>query len=146
MSFSVDAVDWHSAGAALAKTRRRVFIEEQSVPEALEWDGLDEDAVHVLARDDANQPIGCARLLPQGKISRMAVLPEWRGQGVGRAMLRALIELARKQDLPEIGLSAQTHAIPFYEHAGFRVCSGIYDDAGIPHRDMRLVLKSGLTK
>jgi predicted GNAT family N-acyltransferase len=142
VSFSVIAVDWHSAGAALAEIRRRVFIEEQSVPEALEWDGLDENAVHVLASDDANRPIGCARLLPQGKIGRMAVLPEWRGSGVGRTMLETLIALARARGLPEVSLSAQTHAIPFYEQAGFRVCSEIYDDAGIPHRDMVLALSA----
>lgn len=140
MSFSVVAVDWHSADAALGEIRRRVFIDEQSVPEALEWDGLDEDAVHVLASDGANQPIGCARLLPHGKIGRMAVLPEWRGHGVGRTMLEKLIALARAQGLSEISLSAQAHAIPFYEQAGFRVCSEMYDDAGIPHRDMVLAL------
>ena len=142
MSFSVVAVDWHSADAALGKVRRRVFIEEQSVPEALEWDGLDENAVHVLASDDTNRPIGCARLLPQGKIGRMAVLPEWRGHGVGRTMLEKLLALARAQGLSEVSLSAQTHAIPFYEHAGFRVCSEVYDDAGIPHRDMVLALSA----
>jgi predicted GNAT family N-acyltransferase len=142
VSFSVIAVDWRSTGAALAEIRRRVFIEEQSVPEALEWDGLDEDAVHVLASDGANRPIGCARLLPQGKIGRMAVLPECRGSGVGLAMLETLIALARAQGLSEVSLSAQTHAISFYEQAGFRICSEIYDDAGIPHRDMVLALSA----
>ena len=142
MNFSVVAVDWQAAGTALAEIRRRVFIEEQSVPEALEWDGLDENAVHVLASDNANRPIGCARLLPQGKIGRMAVLPEWRGSGVGRTMLETLVALARAQRLSEVRLSAQTHAIPFYEQAGFRVCSEIYDDAGIPHRDMVLALSA----
>ena len=142
MNFSVVAVDWQAAGTALAEIRRRVFIEEQSVPEALEWDGLDENAVHVLASDNANRPIGCARLLPQGKIGRMAVLPEWRGRGVGRTMLETLIALARTQGLPEVSLSAQTHAIPFYEQAGFQSCSEIYDDAGIPHRDMVLALSA----
>jgi predicted GNAT family N-acyltransferase len=142
VSFSVIAVDWPSAGAALAEIRRRVFIEEQSVPEALEWDGLDEGAMHVLASDGANRAIGCARMLPQGKIGRMAVLPEWRGSGVGRAMLETLIALARAQELSEVSLSAQTHAIPFYEQAGFRICSEIYDDAGIPHRDMVLALSA----
>lgn len=142
MSFSVIAVDWHNASASLGEIRRRVFIEEQSVLEALEWDGLDAGAMHVLASDGANRPIGCARMLPQGKIGRMAVLPEWRGSGVGRAMLETLIALARTQGLSEVSLSAQTHAIPFYEQAGFRICSEIYDDAGIPHRDMVLALSA----
>ena len=137
----VKIVSWKDAGSALADIRRRVFIEEQSVPENLEWDGMDEDAVHVLALD-ATRAIGCARMLSGGRIGRMAVLPEWRGRGVGRAMLETLIELSRKQGLAHISLSAQTHAIPFYAKSGFTICSEIYDDAGIPHRDMVLALST----
>lgn len=137
----VDIVSWKDAGSALADIRRRVFIEEQSVPESLEWDGMDEEAVHVLALD-ATRAIGCARMLPGGRIGRMAVLPEWRHRGVGRAMLEKLIALSREQGLAHVGLSAQTHAIPFYAKNGFKVCSEIYDDAGIPHRDMILALST----
>lgn len=137
----VKIVSWKDAGSALADIRRRVFIEEQSVPENLEWDGMDEDAVHVLALD-ATRAIGCARMLSGGRVGRMAVLPEWRCHGVGRAMLETLIELSRKQGLAHISLSAQTHAIPFYAKSGFTICSEIYDDAGIPHRDMVLALST----
>jgi len=140
VSVSVSCVSWQEAGDALAAIRRRVFIEEQSVPEALEWDGLDETALHLLARDASGQAIGCARLLPEGKLGRMAVLPEQRGRGVGRHILQSALELACSQGLDEIILSAQVQAIPFYQQAGFEVCSGVYDDAGIPHRDMRLKL------
>jgi predicted GNAT family N-acyltransferase len=138
VTFSVNAVDWQGSGAALEEIRRRVFIEEQAVPESLEWDGLDEGAIHVLACDSNGHSIGCGRLLPEGRIGRMAVLPEWRGKGVGSAMLQALLEIAREQDMAEVSLSAQVTAIPFYEKAGFTVCSEIYQDAGIPHRDMIL--------
>lgn len=137
----VKIVSWKDAGSALADIRHRVFIEEQSVPESLEWDGMDEDAVHVLALD-ATRAIGCARMLSGGRIGRMAVLPEWRGRGVGRAMLETLIALSREQGLAHVSLSAQTHAIPFYTKNGFKVCSEIYDDAGIPHRDMVLKLST----
>lgn len=137
----VKIVSWKDAGSALADIRRRVFIEEQSVPENLEWDGMDDDAVHVLALD-ATRAIGCARMLPGGRIGRMAVLPEWRGRGVGRAMLETLIALSREQGLAHVSLSAQTHAIPFYAKSGFKVRSEIYDDAGIPHRDMVLALST----
>lgn len=140
MQFSTALVGWQEAEDALAQIRRRVFIEEQAVPENLEWDGLDDAAVHVLAQDATGQPIGCARFLPDGSIGRMAVLPDWRHCGVGREILTALIELARKREFLRIRLSAQTHAIPFYEKFGFRVCSDVYDDAGIPHRDMQLTL------
>jgi predicted GNAT family N-acyltransferase len=137
----VNIVSWKDAGSALADIRRHVFIEEQSVPESLEWDGMDDDAVHVLALD-ATHAIGCARMLSGGRIGRMAVLPEWRGRGVGRAMLETLIALSREQGLAHVSLSAQTHAIPFYAKSGFKVCSEIYDDAGIPHRDMVLTLST----
>jgi predicted GNAT family N-acyltransferase len=137
----VNIVSWKDAGSALADIRRHVFIEEQSVPESLEWDGMDDDAVHVLALD-ATHAIGCARMLSGGRIGRMAVLPEWRGRGVGRAMLETLIALSREQGLAHVCLSAQTHAIPFYAKSGFKVCSEIYDDAGIPHRDMVLTLST----
>lgn len=137
----VKIVSWKDAGNALSDIRRRVFIDEQSVPESLEWDGMDEDAVHVLALD-ATHAIACARMLSGGRIGRMAVLPEWRGRGVGRAMLETLIALSREQGLTHVSLSAQTHAIPFYAKSGFKVCSEIYDDAGIPHRDMVLALST----
>jgi predicted GNAT family N-acyltransferase len=138
----VQFVSWEEAGSALADIRRKVFIEEQLVPKHLEWDGLDDSAVHVLALDDQRRAIGCARMLPDGRIGRMAVLPAWRGSGVGRAMLEVLLELARERKLQKVSLSAQTHAIPFYADAGFTICSDIYDDAGIPHRDMLLILSS----
>ncbi len=140
MNFSVQMVTWTDARQALAAIRRCVFIEEQSVPEALEWDGRDDEAMHVLAQDTAGHPIGCARMLPGGRIGRMAVVPEWRGRGVGRGMLEALLAVARERNFRQITLSAQTHAIPFYARFGFTVCSEVYDDAGIPHRDMHLEL------
>jgi predicted GNAT family N-acyltransferase len=142
VTFSVNAVDWQSASTALKEIRRCVFIEEQAVPESLEWDGLDENAIHVLARDSKARPMGCGRLLPEGRIGRMAVLSKWRGKGVGAAMLQALLEIVHRQGMAEVRLSAQITAIPFYEKAGFTVCSGVYLDAGIMHRDMILSMET----
>jgi predicted GNAT family N-acyltransferase len=95
--------------------------------------------VHVLALA-GDTPVGCGRLLASGKIGRMAVLPARRGKGIGAALLERLLEISRKQGLPEVMLSAQVAAIPFYQRAGFAVCSPEFDDAGIPHREMRLAL------
>jgi predicted GNAT family N-acyltransferase len=138
VTFSVNAVDWQAANAALEEIRRCVFIDEQAVPESLEWDGLDEDAIHVLACDSKGYPIGCGRLLPEGRIGRMAVLSGWRGKGVGSALLQALLEIARGCGMAEVRLSAQITAVPFYEKAGFTVRGKIYMDAGISHQDMVL--------
>lgn len=112
------------------------------MPLALEWDGLDADAKHLLARDGHGTPIGCARILNSRLIGRMAILPAWRNQGIGMSLLRAAIEYGMEQGWHEVGLSAQIHAIGFYEQAGFEICSDVYMDAGMPHRDMKLNLST----
>lgn len=120
--------------------RRRVFIEEQHVPEELEWDGLDDQAQHLLARMEG-VPIGTARVLVKddaGKIGRVCVLPEARGTGCGAALIMASLELLRGHvGITTARLGAQCHAIPFYERLGFVPFGPVYDDAGIPHRDMQ---------
>jgi len=118
--------------------REEVFIKEQHVPVELEWDGLDASARHLLALNAAGEAIGCARLPGDGSIGRMAVLKPWRGSGVGTALLKKAVEQYQQQGIAAITLSAQVHAIHFYEKAGFKVCSAPYLDAGILHVDMRL--------
>ena len=138
--FSVEVASWLEYRRELESLRRRIFIEEQHVPEALEWDGLDDTAQHFLARDANGAAIGCARLLAHGKVGRMAVLPEWRRFGVGSALLHAALAACRLCGERAATLSAQVTAIPFYEKAGFRAYGDIYLDAGIPHRNMILTL------
>ncbi len=135
-------VTWRTHSTQLKVVREQVFIVEQQVPVELEWDELDETAQHLLAMNDANEPIACARLLDNGSIGRMAVLKAWRGCGVGSALLNRAIAIHRQQCSQTIMLSAQIHAIPFYEKAGFVVCSQPYLDADIPHVDMQLVFAS----
>lgn len=140
IGFTVREAAWADAEASLAAIRRQVFIVGQHVPEALEWDGLDDDAIHLLATAADGAAIGCARILAQGRIGRMAVLEAWRGHGVGRLLLQRAIASCRAHGWPDITLSAQMHALDFYARAGFVVCSEEYLDAGIPHRDMKLNL------
>jgi predicted GNAT family N-acyltransferase len=136
--FTIQIVSWQTHARALSGLRETVFIQEQQVPIALEWDGMDETAQHLLALSDTSEPIGCARLLGDGSIGRMAVLKSWRRQGVGMALLNEAVAFYRQRGIHHIKLSAQTHAIEFYEKAGFIVCSEAYLDAGIAHVDMRL--------
>lgn len=131
-------VGWQDKESELRKIRHQVFIVEQNVPSALEWDGLDEDAIHLLALNLAGEAVGCARLLAGGKLGRMAVVEGWRGKGAGKALLQAAIALCRQHGWRSISLCAQTHAIGFYLQAGFVVCGEEYLDAGIAHRDMKL--------
>jgi predicted GNAT family N-acyltransferase len=135
--FTVHAVAWQDAEPLLRAVREAVFIHEQRVPEELEWDGLDEACRHVLALNENGQPIGCARLTPKAQIGRMAVLPEWRLQKVGTAMLEALLQDARQHHLDTVMLHAQLQAVPFYRRFGFTEYGEEFMDAGIPHIAMR---------
>lgn len=143
-NFHVAMVDWarEDQRAALIDLRDAVFVQEQKVPPEREQDGLDGNCLHVLARDQRGQPIGCGRMTPDRKIGRMAVLPDWRRQGVGVAMLRELLARARALGWTEVALAAQTSAIGFYQREGFKAYGEVFDDAGLPHRSMRLTLSS----
>ena len=132
----VKLVNWVDAEPLIRPVRESVFIHEQAVPKELEWDGLDPRCAHALAWNDQGDAIGTARMQANGTIGRMAVLKDWRGRGAGRALLEALLDLAGKQRLERVALSAQTHAIGFYERAGFHVVGEPFMDAGIPHRKM----------
>jgi len=141
-NFHVEVAEWsrEDQRTVLLDLRGIVFIQEQGVPEQRERDGLDPDCWHVLARDEAGRPIGCGRLTPAHKIGRMAVLQEWRGHGVGMALLRELIARARSQGWPDVALDAQVSAIGFYEREGFVAYGEEFEDAGLAHRAMRLTL------
>jgi len=138
--FTLAQLTFAEARPAIEAIRRQVFIEEQQVPEELEWDGLDEDALHLLVTAGDGTPVATARLLSNGHIGRMAVLPRWRGQGAGAAMLQRLLEMARAQQLPRVFLNAQISAEGFYARAGFHSEGETFMDAGIPHKRMVLEL------
>lgn len=123
--------------------RRIVFIEEQGVSPLDERDGRDEGAIHLLVLA-GGEPVGTARILVAGdtaKIGRVCVLPSHRGTGIGAALVGACCEAAaRRPGVGLVRLGAQTHAIGFYEALGFVAEGPVYDDAGIPHRDMSRAL------
>jgi predicted GNAT family N-acyltransferase len=119
--------------------RRRVFIEEQGVPEAEEWDGLDELATHFLLHENETI-VGTARLVPQEngwcRIGRVAVVPEARGRGGATLLMREIIDHARRCGARVLVLDAQLYVIPFYTRLGFTAEGEPFMDAGIPHRRM----------
>lgn len=139
--FSVSLVTWHDGEPLLRAIREAVFVREQHVPEELEWDGLDEQCRHALALSLSGEAIGCGRLLADGHIGRIAVLPHWRKRKVGTAIMEALIDEARSRGHPQVEVDAQTYAIPFYHTFGFSEFGDEFMDAGLPHKKMRLLLK-----
>ncbi len=127
------------------KVRDEVFVREQKVPAALEHDGFDEEALHILAFDTTTkEPVGTARVLDKGngvaKVGRVAVLAAYRGHGVGTAIMQAVLKTTRELEFASLVLDSQVPVIPFYEALGFVAEGEIFPDAGIPHRHMRLSL------
>ncbi len=135
----IELMDWLHAKEHAAPIRFEVFVREQKVPAEIELDEMDEKSVHAIAFE-GDRAVGTGRLLPDAHIGRMAVLRAWRKRGIGALLLQALIEKAREQGQPEIVLSAQVHALAFYERHGFRAEGDAYFEAGIEHRLMRRAL------
>ena len=133
LTFTIKLVSWSAGERLLKAIRTAVFVEEQGVPGELEWDGLDERAQHVVAVASDETPIGTGRLLPDAHIGRMAVLKEWRGKGVGGALLDTLLVLANQSGFKAVQLHAQTHALGFYRKRGFTAEGAEFMEAGIPH-------------
>lgn len=119
---------------ALRAVRTKVFVEEQGITPEIEFDHLDPICHHLLARDSLGQPIGTARLTPDGRIGRMAVLAEYRGRGVGASLLRGLLEKARHLGIETVTAHAQIAALGFYQRLGFAVEGEVFSEAGIPHQ------------
>jgi predicted GNAT family N-acyltransferase len=134
---TVSIVSWSDRQAELTSVRRAVFIEEQNVPESIELDDRDPHCHHVLACDKAGAPIGTARIDANGKIGRMAVLRQHRGKGVGREMLRIIIDHGRANGITDFHLSSQISAVGFYQGMGFEAYGDEFQEAGIQHIYMR---------
>lgn len=136
--------DWKTHQTELSAIRIQVFVDEQQVPVADEWDGLDEAAIHYLVLDENRRPLGGARLLVEEKagsthlhIGRVAILKPWRGKGLGTALMRFVIEHCKELGSHSIYLHAQCERQGFYENLGFVAEGDVFMDAGIPHIAMR---------
>ncbi|NGO44011.1 GNAT family N-acetyltransferase [Streptomyces ureilyticus] len=149
-SYAVRVAEDPADREACFAVRKEVFVVEQRVPEDLEYDAYDTDAVHVLAVREDGVPIGAGRLLfgeaaaaktggdpGVGSLGRLAVLKPARGLGVGIALVRGIEDAARARGLTAVDLHAQTHALGFYERLGYVAYGPEYLEAGIPHQAMR---------
>ena len=131
---------WAELAEGARQIRTEVFVEEQQIPQEMEWDGDDATAVHALVKNRLGQVLATARLLQPApgvaQIGRMAVHRALRGGGVGREVLVALTGVAKKRGDHEVRLHAQASAIGFYERLGFAGRGERFDEAGIEHLEM----------
>lgn len=126
--------------ADIRQIRISVFIEEQGVDSAIDFDGQDKSAIHALAILD-KKPIATGRMLEDGHIGRIAVLKNYRGQGLGSKIVLSLIKEAENRGYSRIYLGAQKHALGFYSGLGFTAYGDEYVEAGIVHLSMQRILK-----
>lgn len=139
----VALVDWAMEHDVLSQIRYTVFVREQGVPPEMEIDPADSDVarvIHVIARNEAGDAVGTARMILDGplpRIGRMAVLRSARGLGVGSAILEFLCAEAKRRGFRSATLHSQTHATPFYYKQGFLSHGNVFVEAGIPHQEMR---------
>ncbi len=132
---------WEESQELIRPVRYQVFVIEQNIPESEEWDDDDAGAIHALATID-DQVVGTGRLIINGsraKIGRMAVLKEKRSQGLGRAILRSLIQAGVDKGINHFILHGQVHALPLYASEGFTSVGEPFDEVGIPHQMMQLI-------
>ncbi len=132
-TFNIHVGSWKDVSDRAMQVRMMVFVKEQGVPVALECDSFDAVSQHVLAVDRNGKAIGTGRLLPDGHVGRMAVLPEWRSKGVGTALLGTLIEAAEENGVQKLALNAQMGAVAFYARFGFAPVGSEFIEAGILH-------------
>ena len=137
----VSVYDGEARPDAVGAIRETVFVEEQDVPAELEYDGRDDAATHALARDDGGEAVGTARLRrvdeTTGKLERMAVLRDHRGEGWGRRLVGALESTARDRGVETIVLHAQRSSEGFYEALGYTRHGDVFEEAGMAHVEMR---------
>ena len=132
---------WSELGLDASRLRTEVFVQEQKIPQEMEWDEADAHAVHAVAYNRLGQPVATGRLLQHapgvGRIGRMAASRVLRGSGLGRAVLRTLMAAARERGEREVMLHAQRSAEGFYAGLGFAVQGKPFEEAGIAHIEMR---------
>lgn len=139
MTLQMRTGTWAELQSDAKPIREQVFIQEQGIAEADEWDAQDQVSQHFVVFD-GEHAIATARLLPNHSIGRVAVLASYRGQGIGKLLMLQIIQQAQQQQRPLLQLSSQVHAMSFYQNLGFHVHGDVYMDCGIPHIDMQMSL------
>jgi predicted GNAT family N-acyltransferase len=135
----ISTVTWDDAQSALRLIRQKVFIDEQHVPEDLEWDADDKTATHFLGKE-GNRPVACARILKDGKLGRLAVLKDYRKHGWGGRLLRYAEQHLLKLKKNKLYLNGQANSYEFYFNNGYRPSEEMFWDANIPHIRLQKVL------
>lgn len=141
MTFKVKNVDWGKEKHKLSRLREKVFVCEWRIPKEYEFDQHDDASFHVLVLDENNQEIATGRITPNGEIGRIAVVPSYRGPEVYQTLFRALLKIAKVNDLRNVSVQCELEGVEYYQQQGFRPVGAVYMDAGIPRQKMSCTIK-----
>jgi predicted GNAT family N-acyltransferase len=143
-SLKIETVQYQGSMVAIDQIRTKVFQEEQGVSAELEFDGLDPSAIHFLAYVNG-KAVGTARIREIDgdtvKIERLAVLPNYRKQGIGRKLMKSALSTIVQQGKPIAIIHAQAYIAQLYEQLGFAIVGEQFNEAGIPHVKMVKMIK-----
>lgn len=141
MAFRVKNVGWNEAKQKLSKLRHRVFVYEWRIPVSCEFDGLDDEAHHVLLVDDQDNEVATGRLTADGELGRIAVIPRHRGPNVYKQLFNALLKIAKQNAMQKVVVQCDLEGVDYYQRHGFRPVGKVYMDAGVPRQKMECDLE-----
>ncbi|MBH0056042.1 GNAT family N-acetyltransferase [Pseudoalteromonas sp. SWXJZ94C] len=137
MGYQVKKVDWDTQKDLLQQIREKVFVYELHIPKHIEFDSLDEFALHVLVTDETQTPIATGRLCVDGLIGRIAVLPEHRNRCVYKSLLNFIVELAASQGIEKVSINCILNEVERFKKNGFVQQGNVFMEAGIPRLRMQ---------
>ncbi|SET29397.1 GNAT family N-acetyltransferase [Thalassotalea agarivorans] len=137
MSFTVCRVHWEHAAPLLKEVRERVFVVEQRIPKHVEFDVQDRNAAHLLVCEDRSQlPVATGRILPDGEIGRIAVVPEYRRAKLDFLVLKELLKIAKRMELQSVSINSPLDKVQHFNQKGFKPVGHVYMEAGLPKQKM----------
>ena len=138
-SLQIETVKYQDEIAAIEYIRTKVFQKEQRVSAELEFDGLDADAIQLLAYLNG-KAVGTARIrevdASTAKIERLAVLPEFRKQGIGKRLMESALSVVYDLDKSLVIVHAQEYIARLYQQLGFKIVGERFSEASIAHVKM----------
>ncbi|MET1253752.1 GNAT family N-acetyltransferase [Aliikangiella maris] len=136
IAFKFQRVSWQSAANDIMEIRKKVFVIEQRFPKEVVCDQFDNSSYHLLVTDAEDTPVGCGRLIPNGRVGKIAVLINHRGHGVGTQILNHLINIAQENNIQNLTLNAETDLVHFYDQQQFHIDGPVYMKKGVPFHRM----------
>ena len=148
MTYIISQVKWQQAAPQLKDIREKVFVCEKRIPKKIEFDNGDRSAHHILVCDN-EEPIATGRITPQGEVSRIAVVMNYRHKKVDRLILRGLLNIANELSLKEVFISSPLDKVTYFTKHEFYPIGSVFMEAGIPKQRMacpiHCVLKNNKT-